>query len=553
MIARLSGFNVNVEFHVNGASKYVDCFTLKLARPTVSWACDRQPVRLSWAPTHMTHSARNTLFESITCFARRTGVLAGGFAMVWSAAATPALATPTTTSLIHVWTTQAASAAAFQNSVIVGVPGILGGMLLSLALLTALLWISQRTGVYLLNLLMTSGLLLSLVAVTDPGDPALSAARGELPVAVGYSVFGIAGALLCRRFLETETRRSPLDKLFMAIALGFLVIPTLPLLLPDLPVRLPIAGLNGVLALSASLAILLQWSQRPGGLTAFQTGWLLVLAASSIEIARNFNLLPLNTFTAHAPQVAHVAAMIALTAALSCATHAYERTRRHNLNRELAAQTQRIEELQRTEQMLVHQISQRNHELEKANRELQDHRDGKGLNGQHDPLTGLANRALLEDRINHGMVRSIRHNARLAIIVADIDDFKTINSRFGRDFGDELLTAIARRLNGISRAEDTVARLGSDDFAILLEDVFDSDDIQRALTAVSTELTKPFKIREHKLNVSASLGHAFFPDNGKNAEHLIKSADRMMYLARTCGEAPASTESGTDGPTGPQA
>lgn len=443
-------------------------------------------------------------------------------------------------SLLEQWQSNVDTMAGMHaDSVLHGLHGVVVGLLL----LTLLLWFSQRRNIHLLNLLMLTGLLIGLIGLDGRAPPRLTAEHGDLLQLIGFSAFGAAGAMLSRRFLELDKHPGWTGKLMVGIALSFLLIPAAPVLNPELPVLAPALALTVILAGTATATGLIGWRTGLGGVLAFQAAWLLILVGSAIAIASSLGALPVTHFTSHALQLTVTTAMIVLAAALSCASRARDRLRLHTLDHELAAQTHQLEALRQTEQMLSHQIAQRNHELDNANRLLRDTKLQSGNSRIHrDPLTGLANRLLLEERVAHGIIRSLRHNAKLALILIDIDEFKSINEKFGREFGDELLATIARRLKGIARAEDTVARLGGDDFVLLLEDVFDTDDINRTTAAINAELGKPFKIREQKLGISASIGHAFFPENGKDADNLIKSADRMMYLAKANGEVAGTSD-----------
>lgn len=457
-----------------------------------------------------------------------------------------ALAAPAkAATLLETWHSNAGTMAALHTD---GVLHALHGVLVGLVLLTLLLWLSQRRNIHLLNLLMLAGLLLGLIGLDGRTPPELASNHRDVLQLIGFSTFGAAGAMLVRRFLELDKQPGWPDKLMLGLALSFLITSAAPVLRPDLPVLAPALALLLVLASAATLVGMIGLRAGLGGVLAFQAAWLLILAGSAVAVASNLGTLPVSQLTSHALQLAFTSAMIALAAALSCASHARERLRRHTMDRELAAQSHQLEALRQTEQMLSHQIAQRNHELENANRLLHDTKLKDGTHVHRDRLTGLANRLLLEERIAHGIVRSLRHNTRLGLILVDIDGFKSINEQYGSELGDELLGTIARRLKGIARAEDTVSRLGGDDFVLLLEDVFDADDINRTRAAIGAELAKPFKIRDQKVVISASIGHALFPENGKDADNLIKSADRMMYLARVNGEAIESTEPPSDNP-----
>lgn len=154
----------------------------------------------------------------------------------------------------------------------------------------------------------------------------------------------------------------------------------------------------------------------------------------------------------------------------------------------------------------------------------------------HDVLTGLPNRALFTDRLEHGLAQAARHGWTLAVMFVDLDDFKIINDTHGHDVGDTVLQIIAGRLKENTRSDDTVSRLGGDEFLYLLMEVRDEQDVtliaQKIIELIQTpcNVTKPgFTISP---SVKASIGIATFPKNGTTAEILIKSADTAMYQAK---------------------
>ena len=155
----------------------------------------------------------------------------------------------------------------------------------------------------------------------------------------------------------------------------------------------------------------------------------------------------------------------------------------------------------------------------------------------HDGLTGLPNRALFHDRLEHAIERSRRDGMRLAVIFIDLDGFKGINDSLGHDAGDLLLKEIADRIrNRARRATDTVARLGGDEFTVLVEDVNDAsccDDFANDLIA---DISSPVRLRDRNLGVGASVGVACFPEDGAEAVDLIKHADVAMYVAKAEGK-----------------
>jgi len=156
-----------------------------------------------------------------------------------------------------------------------------------------------------------------------------------------------------------------------------------------------------------------------------------------------------------------------------------------------------------------------------------------------DPLTGLPNRMLLNDRLESGLANAARKGARLAFMFIDLDRFKTINDSLGHDVGDELLKRVAGRLTACVRASDTVARLGGDEFAIILEnlatDGVDGEDAQNVAEKMIASLAAPVQAGEHLLNTSCSLGISIYPADGQDAQTLMKHADVAMYDAKARG------------------
>jgi diguanylate cyclase (GGDEF)-like protein/PAS domain S-box-containing protein len=157
-----------------------------------------------------------------------------------------------------------------------------------------------------------------------------------------------------------------------------------------------------------------------------------------------------------------------------------------------------------------------------------------------DLLTGLANRRLLLDRLEQALSRSQRHNHMGGLLFLDLDNFKTINDSLGHKMGDELLCIVAERLTLAVRSEDTVARMGGDDFVILLPEV--DDDPERTAKAVQEladkcceYLSRPYQVRDHELHLTTSIGIALFPMGGETADDLLKQADTAMYRAKEQG------------------
>jgi diguanylate cyclase (GGDEF)-like protein/PAS domain S-box-containing protein len=153
----------------------------------------------------------------------------------------------------------------------------------------------------------------------------------------------------------------------------------------------------------------------------------------------------------------------------------------------------------------------------------------------HDILTGLPNRVLLADRLQQAKALSHRMNSCFAVLFIDLDRFKIINDTLGHSVGDELLRLVAGRLKRTLRETDTVARIGGDEFIILLTSVSDRDDVSVLADKILKSLTLPFKLRDHELFVTTSLGICMFPEDDQDTEEMMKKADIAMYHAKTLG------------------
>ena len=158
---------------------------------------------------------------------------------------------------------------------------------------------------------------------------------------------------------------------------------------------------------------------------------------------------------------------------------------------------------------------------------------------RHDPLTGLANRRLLVEHAEHAFAFARRDNERLAVLFIDLDRFKPINDNLGHAVGDLLLKAVAERIRGVIRESDTPARIGGDEFVVLLEMIQDDVDAQTVAEKIRVALNQPFEIvghgEEHRIAVSACIGIAFYPEDGTDMIELSRHADEAMYRAKESG------------------
>ena len=153
----------------------------------------------------------------------------------------------------------------------------------------------------------------------------------------------------------------------------------------------------------------------------------------------------------------------------------------------------------------------------------------------HDSLTGLANRSLFDRKLAEALDKTKQNDNKLAVMFFDLDRFKTINDTLGHAVGDRLLKEVVSRLSNCVREGDTLSRWGGDEFTLLLPFVRGLEDASEVAKRILQALQAPFKIEEHELHVTSSIGIAVYPDHGKDSETLLKNADAALYKAKDKG------------------
>jgi diguanylate cyclase (GGDEF)-like protein/PAS domain S-box-containing protein len=153
----------------------------------------------------------------------------------------------------------------------------------------------------------------------------------------------------------------------------------------------------------------------------------------------------------------------------------------------------------------------------------------------HDQLTGLAGRALLQDRIIHAVEQARRYETKVAVFMIDLDNFKRINDSLGHSSGDQILVEAARRLRRSVRSTDIVARVGGDEFVVVMPDITTIADVEQCAINLVAKLAPEIAVDDHLVNVTASVGVCVYPDFASDAKHLLKRADSAMYVAKENG------------------
>jgi diguanylate cyclase (GGDEF)-like protein/PAS domain S-box-containing protein len=154
----------------------------------------------------------------------------------------------------------------------------------------------------------------------------------------------------------------------------------------------------------------------------------------------------------------------------------------------------------------------------------------------HDPLTGLANRVLFNDRLEQAIRLAARNNTKFAVLFLDLDKFKPVNDLFGHKTGDKLLQKVADRLTRSVRESDTVTRLGGDEFVILFENITGQKMVEKLLSPITDTIRSPYHIDENDIEIDVSAGISVYPDHGTDAKTLLHHADIAMYEAKEAKE-----------------
>lgn len=165
--------------------------------------------------------------------------------------------------------------------------------------------------------------------------------------------------------------------------------------------------------------------------------------------------------------------------------------------------------------------------------QLNCHIDALTHRAHHDPLTGATNRATMDDRLNHAIERAERASHQIALFFIDLNDFKSVNDRYGHEAGDRLLFEVARNLQKGLRTSDTVSRYGGDEFVIIIEEIQDQEHIETIFKTIEAAIHKPIFIDSlTALRAKASIGMAIYPYDATDAKSLIKAADKSMYAVK---------------------
>jgi diguanylate cyclase (GGDEF)-like protein len=421
------------------------------------------------------------------------------------------------------------------------------GVLVALALhsLLTYFFIGDRVRIAhaLLALSLITAHLLLIGGIEPPGWLDGSANSTELALGSGIALVGLFASIFTRDFFDTESKAPSYERLLRMTAVLFALSLVAIWILPP-PYGTHAAWLTMLLfaALAISCGIgCLQLQVAGAGL--FLTACVAVLIGQALASAVSHGAW--HFIGAVSAEAGLVIAALLLSVAMARRTDVARGARAVRLAAELETAKQSLTAAYDAETTLTRRLEERALELDAANARLIERTQKLERLAHRDPLTQLPNRLLFEDRTTHSIIRALRHKARIAFILVDIEAFRKINEAHGRATGDELLVLLAHRLHARLRAGDTVARIGGDEFAVLLEDVFEYDDLERVMNGIADELALPFVLGDKQITIEASMGYAFYPEDGDDTASLLKSADRRMLKVKQARAKADTTSTGT--------
>jgi diguanylate cyclase (GGDEF)-like protein len=406
------------------------------------------------------------------------------------------------------------------------------GALLALLLYNLLLYLSVRDPLYLLYVGMVAGMGIGQLSLNGFGNLWLwpdARVWGNIAFPWGFAFCGLAGAMFTRRFLGTERYVPRLDRAILVTMVLFAIFTVVGPWLPYtwLAIGVSLTGLAfSILAVTVGISTYIAGSP---GARFFLGAWTILLVGVGSMAARNLGWLPTNWWSLNLMQIGSALEMLLLSFALADRINILQAERNQAQAEAIGAKEVVVSTLRRSEADLEARVRERTEALTQANERLRASEERMRLIATHDPLTGLANRKLLDEELEHALARARRSGANVGVAFIDLNGFKAVNDQHGHDVGDQVLIAVAERLCCQVRAGDIVARLGGDEFVVVLESIGSGADLERRALAIDQALHFPLPTEAGVLDVAGSVGTGLFPDQASTAADLLRIADEAMY------------------------
>lgn len=412
------------------------------------------------------------------------------------------------------------------------------GALLALLVFNALLWVSMRERMYFDYVLFVAGLAIGLAGFNGLGMEYVWSGWpwfANLAFPLGFSLCSIGVAQFTRSFLSPQTVSARLDNILW---IGGILSAAAAFIFIGISYKFGGTVLTVATVFTTSMAIvagLYCQKRRVASAPLFLLAWTLFMLFGIAFSLRNYGLVPTNFLTLHGLQFGSLIGMLLLSFALADRFHSERRAKEAAQAEMMTAREASIEVLRRSEHDLEVRVNQRTAELATANAKLAASESQQRKLAQHDGLTGLANRNLLADRLGQAIRLGQREQRRFAVLYLDLDKFKPVNDLHGHAVGDSILRQVAERLTKRVRHSDTVARVGGDEFVIVLHAVESNEALSSVANDIRDALSQEFHVEGIKIHIGCSVGVAVYPDHGSDAPTLSRLADEAMYQAKDTG------------------
>lgn len=412
------------------------------------------------------------------------------------------------------------------------------GIILALLFYNILLWISIREQMYFDYVLFVAGLVIGLGGLHGLGNQFIWGdwpwfANLAFPIGFCLCTFGVAQ--FTRSFLSLRLLSPKLDNLLLGFAISAGVVAIIAagfsyMLGSKILTILAISTI--LLAVFAGVYSLFY---RVMMARLFLLAWSLFMLFGVAFSLRNYGVIPTNFWTLHGLQLGSIIGMLLLSFALANRIQDERRAKEAAQAEAIKAKQINIEQLQRSERELEYRVTERTTELKSANLRLRESEQHHRELAHHDMLTGLANRVLFNNRIEQAMEIAQRDATCFALLYLDLDKFKPVNDTYGHAVGDLLLKVVASRMIHLVRESDTVARIGGDEFVVILRTIKNPPNALLIADAIRNALSREFTIEGLVLHISCSIGIAIYPDHGSDEVALSRVADDAMYQAKRAG------------------
>ncbi|WP_177203573.1 diguanylate cyclase domain-containing protein [Marinospirillum celere] len=407
------------------------------------------------------------------------------------------------------------------------------GLLVALLIYNLFLYLSLRDPLYLTYVAFISALAVGQAGLAGFSGQFLwpdNAYLTNLSPTGGVALAGFFGALFVRGFLGDTPRRLRLNWLMPLISAGYATVFLTAVFWSYYFAAVAVNLLSLVFVISALVMGAVSFYYRQPGARYFVLAWVALLTGVLVISLHNLGVLPSNFLTSNALLVGSALEMLLLALALADRINAIQKARDEAQAQSIKLRQEMVEALEEKERHLERRVVERTEALEKANQELQKSHQLLEYQANHDALTGLANRKLLELHFTKAQKQADQEASSFTVIVADLDQFKQINDTWGHLAGDDILIALARRLQASVTPRDTLARIGGDEFIILLPGLHDHQAAANFCQQLLDKVIKPVFLREgEQITPGISLGYAIYPDDAADIEQLVNLADKAMY------------------------